>query len=75
MFSQTKGSYDFILQSSESYSSYMDYTLKERTTQTSISIGFSFPGAFEFGFNYNSAKYSKSEKKLRRFSGKVRLLV
>lgn len=75
MFSQTKGSYDFILQSSDSYSSYMEDTLKERMTQTTVSFGFSLPGVFEFGFNYNSAKYSKSVKKLRRVSGKVRILV
>lgn len=53
----------------------MDYTLKERMTQTTVSFGFSLPGIFEFGFNSNSAKYSKSVKKLRRVSGKVRLHV
>lgn len=52
----------------------MDYTLKERMTQTVVSFGFAVPGVFEFGFNYNSAKYTKSVKKLRRASGKVRLL-
>uniref|UniRef100_H3CR06 Complement component C8 beta chain n=1 Tax=Tetraodon nigroviridis TaxID=99883 RepID=H3CR06_TETNG len=67
---QTKGSYDFILHSYDSYSSYMDFTLKERMTQTVVSFGFAIPGVFEFGFNYNSAKYSKSVKKLRRVSGK-----
>lgn len=72
LFSQTKGSYDFILQSSDSYSSYMENTLKERTTQTKVSFGFAVPGVFEFGFNYNSASYSKSVRKLRRVSGKVR---
>lgn len=51
----------------------MDFTLKERMSQTVVSFGFSFPGVFEFGFNYNSAKYSKSVKKLRRASGKVSL--
>lgn len=70
---QTKGSYDFTLQSYDSYSSYMDFTLKERMSQTVVSFGFSIPGVFEFGFNYNSAKYSKSVKKLRRASGKVSL--
>lgn len=70
---QTKGSYDFVLHSYDSYSSYMDFTLKERMTQTAVSFGFALPGLFEFGFNYNSAKYSKSVKKLRRVSGKVRL--
>lgn len=52
----------------------MDYTLKERMTQTVVSFGFAIPGVFEFGFNYNSAKYTKSVKKLRRASGKVRFL-
>lgn len=52
----------------------MDYTLKERMTQTVVSFGFAIPGVFEFGFNYNSAKYTKSVKKLRRVSGKVRFL-
>lgn len=75
MFSQTKGSYDFTLHSSDSYSSYMDFTLKERMTQTTVSFGFAIPGVFEFGFNFNNAKYSKSVKKLRRVSGKVRLLI
>lgn len=70
---QTRGSYDFTLQSYDSYSSYMDFTLKERMSQTVVSFGFSIPGVFEFGFNYNSAKYSKSVKKLRRVSGKVSL--
>lgn len=70
---QTKGSYDFNLHSYDSYSSYMESTLEERMTQTVVSFGFAIPGVAEFGFNYNSAKYSKSVKKLRRASGKVRL--
>lgn len=74
LFSQTKGSYDFTLHSSNSYSSYMEFTLKERLTQTTVSFGFGIPGVFEFGYNFNNAKYSKSVKKLRRVSGKVRLL-
>lgn len=69
---QTKGSYDFSLQSFHSYSDYMDYTMKERSTKTTISIGFSFPGVFEFGFNFADAKYTKSVQKIRRASGKVR---
>lgn len=69
---QTKGSYDFILQSFDSYSDYMDYTLKERMTQTVVSFGFAIPGIVEFGFNYNNAKYTKSVQKIRRASGKVR---
>ena len=71
MFLQTKGSYDFNLESFSSYSEYMDHTIKERSTQTIISIGFAIPGVAEFGFNYNSAKHTKSERKIRRASGKV----
>ncbi|XP_070830207.1 complement component C8 beta chain-like [Chaetodon trifascialis] len=67
---QTKGSYDFTLQSFDSYSDYMDYTMKERTTKTTISFGFAIPGIVEFGFNYNNAKYTKSVQKIRRASGK-----
>nr|XP_046264553.1 complement component C8 beta chain-like [Scatophagus argus] len=67
---QTKGSYDFTLQSFDSYSDYMDYTMKERTTKTTVSFGFAIPGVFEFGFNHHNAKYTKSIQKLRRASGK-----
>uniref|UniRef100_A0A3P9AQE2 Complement component C8 beta chain n=2 Tax=Esox lucius TaxID=8010 RepID=A0A3P9AQE2_ESOLU len=67
---ETKGSYDFKLQSFESYSEYIDYTLKERTSKTTVSMGFAVPGVFEFGFNYADSKYSKSEKKIRSFSEK-----
>ncbi|XP_077360170.1 complement component C8 beta chain isoform X1 [Festucalex cinctus] len=67
---QTKGSYDFSLEAFDSYSDYMDYTLKERMTQTTVSFGFAIPGIFEFGFNHNKAKYSKSVQKIRRASGK-----
>uniref|UniRef100_A0A3Q2ZYA6 Complement component C8 beta chain n=2 Tax=Kryptolebias marmoratus TaxID=37003 RepID=A0A3Q2ZYA6_KRYMA len=66
---QTKGSYDFTLRSFESYSDYMDFTMKEHMTQTSFSIGFGFPGVFNFGFNLNSSKYKKSIQKIRRSSG------
>ncbi|XP_041804860.1 complement component C8 beta chain-like [Chelmon rostratus] len=66
---QTKGSYDFTLQSFDSYSDYMDYTMKERTTKTTVSFGFGIPGIFEFGYNYNNAKYTKSVQKIRRASG------
>lgn len=50
----------------------MDFTLKERSTQTSVSFGFAIPGVFEFGFNFQNSKYSKSVQKIRRASGKVR---
>lgn len=69
---QTKGSYDFNVQSFDSYSDYMDTTMKERMTKTTVSFGFAIPGVFEFGFNYNDAKYTKSIQKIRRASGKVR---
>ncbi|XP_031710750.1 complement component C8 beta chain-like [Anarrhichthys ocellatus] len=72
---QTKGSYDFTLQSFESYSEYMDHTIKERETQTTVSIGFSFPGIAEFGFNYNNVKYTKAEQKIRRASSKTNSFV
>ncbi|KAF3699042.1 Complement component C8 beta chain Complement component 8 subunit beta Precursor [Channa argus] len=67
--SQTKGSFDFTLQSFESYSDYMDYTMKERSSKTTVSFGFGIPGVFEFGFNYNDNKYTKSVQKIRRASG------
>lgn len=46
--------------------------MKERTSKTVVSFGFGIPGIVEFGFNYNDNKYSKSVKKLRSASGKVR---
>ncbi|XP_030259929.1 complement component C8 beta chain [Sparus aurata] len=67
---QTKASYDFSLQSFESYSEYMDYTMNERSEKTSVSFGLGIPGLFEFGFHKNDAKYTKSVQKLRRYSGK-----
>lgn len=49
----------------------MDYTMKERMTQTTVSYGFAIPGLFEFGYNHNKAKYTKSIQKIRRASGNV----
>uniref|UniRef100_A0A3Q3QAQ9 Complement component C8 beta chain n=1 Tax=Monopterus albus TaxID=43700 RepID=A0A3Q3QAQ9_MONAL len=72
---QTRGSYDFTLQSFESYSDYMDYTLKERWSKTTVSFGFTIPGIVSFGFNYNDAKYTKSVQKIRRASGKTNSFV
>lgn len=72
MYLQTKGSYDFTLQSFESYSDYMDHTVKERMTKTTVSFGFAIPGIVEFGFNFNDEKFTKSVQKIRRASGKVR---
>ncbi|XP_051265389.1 uncharacterized protein LOC127368515 [Dicentrarchus labrax] len=67
---QTRGSYDFSMQSFDSYSDYMEYTMSERSTQTKVSIGFAIPGVGQFGFNFNDDKYTKSVKKIRRASGK-----
>ncbi|XP_056277309.1 complement component C8 beta chain isoform X2 [Pseudoliparis swirei] len=72
---QTKGSYDFTLQSFESYSDYKDHTMKERSTQTTVSFGFAIPGVAEFGFNYNNAKRTKAEQKIRRASSKTNSFV
>ncbi|KAM4557635.1 complement component C8 beta chain [Fundulus diaphanus] len=66
---QTGGSYDFTLESFTSYSDYMEHTLRERMTQTSFSFGFSVPGVFSLGFNYNDSKYRKFVSTIRRASG------
>ncbi|KAF7223128.1 complement component C8 beta chain [Nothobranchius furzeri] len=66
---ETKGSYDFTLQAFESYADYMDYTMSQRTSKTSFSIGFGVPGVFNFGFNFSEEKYKKSVRKIRRSSG------
>lgn len=60
------------MQSFSSYTEFMDYTLKERSSKTSFSFGIAVPGVFEIGFDYSDSKYSKSESKIRRVSGKVR---
>ncbi|XP_030607988.1 complement component C8 beta chain [Archocentrus centrarchus] len=67
---QTKGSYDFSLQAFETYSDYMDYTMKERWSKTSVSIGLAITGIFEFGLKHSDSKYSKSVQKIYRASGK-----
>ncbi|KAJ8012257.1 hypothetical protein DPEC_G00066800 [Dallia pectoralis] len=72
---ETKGTYDFKLQSFQSYSEYVDYTRKERSSKTTVSIGFAIPGVAEFGFNYADSKYSKSEKKTSRVSGETHSFV
>uniref|UniRef100_A0A3Q3MZ56 Complement component C8 beta chain n=2 Tax=Mastacembelus armatus TaxID=205130 RepID=A0A3Q3MZ56_9TELE len=72
---QTKGSYDFTLQSYESYSDYMKYVMEEHMSKTSVSFGFAIPGIVSFGFNYNDEKYTKSVQKTRRASGKTNSFV
>ncbi|XP_072297258.1 complement component C8 beta chain [Eucyclogobius newberryi] len=68
---QTRGSYDFTLKHFDTYSMFMEHTMKEHTSKTSFSIGFAVPGVAEFGFNYADSKYSKSIRKLRKASGKT----
>uniref|UniRef100_A0A7N6BD61 Complement component C8 beta chain n=1 Tax=Anabas testudineus TaxID=64144 RepID=A0A7N6BD61_ANATE len=70
---QTRGTYDFTLQSFETYSEYMDYTMKERTSKTTFSIGFGFPGVFEFGFNFSNDKYKKSTNSFVRAKAELEL--
>ncbi|XP_070774943.1 uncharacterized protein [Enoplosus armatus] len=72
---QTKGLYDFTMQSFKSYSDYKDYTEKERKTHTSFTFGFAVPGVAEFGFNFKNDKYTKSVQKLRRASGQTNSFV
>uniref|UniRef100_A0A8C2XFN7 Complement component C8 beta chain n=2 Tax=Cyclopterus lumpus TaxID=8103 RepID=A0A8C2XFN7_CYCLU len=72
---QTKGSYDFTLQSFKSYSDYKDHTIQEHSTQTTVSFGFAIPGVAEFGFNYNNAQKTKAEQKIRRASSKTNSFV
>uniref|UniRef100_A0A8C6TSW1 Complement component C8 beta chain n=1 Tax=Neogobius melanostomus TaxID=47308 RepID=A0A8C6TSW1_9GOBI len=68
---QTSGSYDFTFEHFDTYSMFMEHTIKEHSSKTSISIGFAIPGVAEFGFNYADSKYSKSIKKFRRASSKI----
>ncbi|KAJ0059146.1 hypothetical protein NL108_008587, partial [Boleophthalmus pectinirostris] len=68
---QTRGSYDFTLQHFDTYSMFMEHTIREHSSKTSVSIGFAIPGVFEFGFNYADSKYSKSIRKFRRASAKT----
>ncbi|XP_042353484.1 complement component C8 beta chain-like [Plectropomus leopardus] len=72
---QTKGSYDFTMESFESYSNYREHTINERMSQTVVSFGFAIPGIVEFGFNHKNSKYTRAEKKIRRASGKTNSFV
>ncbi|XP_015211298.2 complement component C8 beta chain isoform X1 [Lepisosteus oculatus] len=66
---ETKGNYEFSLDAYESYSSYEKDTFKAHSSQKSVSFGISLPGIFEFGFNYQDAKFKKNVQKTRRLSG------
>ncbi|KAK0135985.1 Complement component C8 beta chain [Merluccius polli] len=68
---QTKGSYDVTSKFFETYSSYSEYSSRERTSKTTIAFGFGLPGIGKFGFNYSNEKYSKSVKSLRSVSGQT----
>lgn len=72
---QTRGSYDFTAESFETYSEFIEHTMHEHSSQTSVSIGFAIPGIAEFGFNYADSRYSKSVRKMRRASGKTNSFV
>ncbi|XP_018609103.2 complement component C8 beta chain [Scleropages formosus] len=66
---ETKGSYDFTLNTFESYSSFEEYRMKAHMSKTSVSFGIKIPGIFEVSFNYNDEKYKKTIRKMRSFSG------
>ncbi|XP_036410225.1 complement component C8 beta chain [Megalops cyprinoides] len=66
---ETKGTYDFVLEAHESYSKFESNKTKGHFSQTSVSFGINFPGAFEFSFNYNDMKFKNSVQKIRHFSG------
>lgn len=70
---QTKGSYDFKLESYESYEDYVAHTMKATFSRTTVTFGLIIPGVFELGFNYDESKYKKSEQKIRNFAGRVKL--
>ncbi|KAL2097288.1 hypothetical protein ACEWY4_006495 [Coilia grayii] len=65
---QTKGSYDFRMESYESYSDYVKDSRRSTFSQTSVSFGIKIPGIFELGFNYDESKYKHTVQKMRRFS-------
>lgn len=67
---ETGGTYDFTMNSFQSYEEYKSFSSKESSSKTSVTIGFALPGVAEFGFNYSDDKYSKSVRKIRRASGK-----
>ncbi|KAI3375214.1 hypothetical protein L3Q82_021719 [Scortum barcoo] len=72
---QTRGSFDFKAQSFQSYSEYKLHTIEEHSSKTIVAIGFGIPGVFEFGFNFNDARGTKSVKKIRRASSRINSFV
>ncbi|XP_034780210.2 complement component C8 beta chain-like [Acipenser ruthenus] len=65
----TVGKYEFLVNEYESYSSYEKDTFRSHSSQTSVSIGITLPGIFEFGFNYDDNRVKKFMQKTRSFSG------
>ncbi|TRY54176.1 hypothetical protein DNTS_030451 [Danionella cerebrum] len=65
---ETKGSYEFKLEGYESYRDYFKSESRATLSKTSVSIGISFPNAFDFSFGYNDHKYKKTVKRMRNFS-------
>ncbi|XP_041848139.1 complement component C8 beta chain-like [Melanotaenia boesemani] len=72
---ETKGTYDFTMQSFSLYTDYMRYSMEATSSKTSFSIGISVPGIFNFGFSYSDSKYKRSIQKTRRASGKTNSFV
>ncbi|XP_017328556.1 complement component C8 beta chain [Ictalurus punctatus] len=68
---ETKGSYDFKLESYDSYREYSQNTMRATMSRTTVSFGFSIPGVFNIGFNFDESKYKKSVQKLRSYAGKT----
>ncbi|KAJ8390419.1 hypothetical protein AAFF_G00108130, partial [Aldrovandia affinis] len=65
----TKGTYDFTLDTFESYSSFEKNSTEARHSTTSVSFAIKIPEVFELGFNYNDMKYKKYVQKMRHYSG------
>ncbi|XP_072543713.1 complement component C8 beta chain [Salminus brasiliensis] len=72
---ETKGSYDFKMETYSSYSEFSEETMRATMSKTTVSFSFGIPGVFQLGYNYNEEKYKKSVKKLRRFSGTDRQFI
>ncbi|KAM9500604.1 complement component C8 beta chain [Clarias gariepinus] len=68
---ETKGSYDFKLESYNSYSEYSKHTMKATMSRTTVSFSFAIPGIFEIGYNHDESKYKKAVRKLHTYAGKA----